>query len=70
MSNEVNAVAEDKQSFWQVKKKDCSLGKKKMSKPIQVLSWEMKGYLTNSKVVYSPELKMTKVGPLSTSSSI
>lgn len=30
----------------------------------------MKGYLTNSKVVCSPELKMTKVGPLSTSSSI
>lgn len=30
----------------------------------------MKGYLTNSKVACSPELKMTKVGPLSTSSSI
>lgn len=39
-----------------------------MPKPIQVLSWEMKGYLT--KVVCSPELKMTKVGLLSTSCSI
>lgn len=52
------------------KKKDCGLckKKKKMPKPIQVLSWEMKGYLT--KVVCSPELKMTKVGLLSTSCSI
>lgn len=30
----------------------------------------MKGYLTNSKVVCSPELKMTKVSPLSTLISI
>lgn len=44
--------------------------KKKKSKPIQVLSLEMKGYLTNSKVVCSPELKMTKVCLLSTLSSI
>lgn len=43
---------------------------KKTSMLIQVLSGEMKGYLTNSKVVFSPELKMAKVSPLSTSSSI
>lgn len=33
---------------------------KKMSKTIEVLSSEMKDYLTNSKVVYSTELKRQK----------
>lgn len=70
MSNELIGIAEDKQSPWQGKMIAVLGKKKKKSKPIQVLSLEMKGYLTNSKVVCSPELKMTKVCLLSTSSSI
>ena len=41
-----------------------------MSKPILVLSREMKSYLTNSKVVCSPELKVTKAGLPPASSSV
>ena len=68
MSNELIGIAEDEQRLWQGEKIAVWAPKKKMSKPIQVLSWEMKGYLTNSKVACSPELKMTKAGLLSTSS--